>query len=209
MPANSKTQQRLMGWAYSCKTGSNKNCPPYIKKISDNMSTDDLRKFAKTKHSGLPDKVTESMVYKLDGANKVLLRMLYDWMDKKGVEYIPDKTENKLEITDTYHLTQYDQEKLLDFIEKLELKKLWEDASGASFTNDGNTFATLASSVGMKNVNPPAPGQVGSGDRFDNALPLSVRKKKKEEEQQRAEENDPMKYIGGNKSRILFKNKRR
>lgn len=61
MPSTSKSQQRLFGWALSCKRGESKDCPANIQKIADSMSEAELEKFASTSHEGLPDKVKESL----------------------------------------------------------------------------------------------------------------------------------------------------
>ncbi len=70
MPAQSKTQQRLMGQAYAYKKGDLKvkdMDPKYsdeIKKLAKSMTTKQLRDFASTKHEGLPEKVEEGKVLK-------------------------------------------------------------------------------------------------------------------------------------------------
>ena len=61
MPSTSKSQQRLFGWALACKRGSSKSCPPSVKKLADSMSDEELEKYAKTSHKGLPTKVKESL----------------------------------------------------------------------------------------------------------------------------------------------------
>jgi hypothetical protein len=62
MPATSKTQQRLFGWALACKRGESDNCPVNVKKLADSMSEEELEKYASTSHKGLPAKVEESVV---------------------------------------------------------------------------------------------------------------------------------------------------
>lgn len=65
MPAESKSQQRLMGQAYAIKKGDIKPSdldPKYKDKIvdlADSMSLKDLKDFAETKHKDLPNKVDE------------------------------------------------------------------------------------------------------------------------------------------------------
>jgi hypothetical protein len=61
MPSTSKSQQRLFGWALACKSGESDNCPANIKKLADSMPAEELEKFAKTKHEGLPDHVEEAL----------------------------------------------------------------------------------------------------------------------------------------------------
>ena len=62
MPAKSKGQQRFFGMVRKCQeTGE---CPgEKIKKTAKSISKEDARKFAKTKHKGLPERVGEE--YKL------------------------------------------------------------------------------------------------------------------------------------------------
>ena len=59
MPAKSKAQQRFMGMVHQCKkTG---DCASgSVKKAADSIKAKDAKKFAKTKHKGLPEKVGES-----------------------------------------------------------------------------------------------------------------------------------------------------
>lgn len=164
------------------------------------MTTQELEEFAKTKHNNLPYKIGESLTYDLEGANSVLLKMFYSWLEHKGVDYIPNKETNKLEILGDHKLSEIDQAKFLDYIDKLEIKKVWEDASASAvgnISNNGNTFATLASTVGMKNVNPPGPGQnmIGSGDKWEPIFPPSIKKKKKEDEEKSAKKNDPLQFV--------------
>jgi len=54
---HSKTQRRLFGWAWACKKGYTDDCPEKIEKIAKNIEDESLRKAAKTKHRGLPEKV--------------------------------------------------------------------------------------------------------------------------------------------------------
>ncbi len=63
MPASSKSQQRLMGMVDQCKkTGDCASSK--IEKIANSMKSKDVKKFAKTKHKGLPEKVKEHMTFK-------------------------------------------------------------------------------------------------------------------------------------------------
>lgn len=62
MPAKSKKQQRLMGMAYAAKKGelSSSKISPEIQKIMDSMSKKQIRDFAKTKTSDLPEQKKEA-----------------------------------------------------------------------------------------------------------------------------------------------------
>lgn len=62
MPAKSKSQQRLMGMVHQCKkTG---DCASEeVKKVADSIKSKDAKKFAKTKHKDLPNRVDEQMTF--------------------------------------------------------------------------------------------------------------------------------------------------
>ena len=72
MPSTSKAQQALMGQAYAIKTGKMKPSelnPEYkdqIVNLSKSMSEKDLKDFAETKASNLPDKVGEGEIPMFD-----------------------------------------------------------------------------------------------------------------------------------------------
>ena len=66
MPSKSKAQQRLLGAAYAYAKGEIKDAPKVIKDMAKSFmkrgkkkGTKSLRDFAKTKHKGLPEKVTK------------------------------------------------------------------------------------------------------------------------------------------------------
>lgn len=58
--AVSKKQQRFMGMVYAAKTGE-KPASPEVAQAAASISKSEAKKFAKTKHKGLPSKVEESM----------------------------------------------------------------------------------------------------------------------------------------------------
>lgn len=64
MPAKSKKQQRAAGMAYAAKKGelAPSKLEGAAKEMYDSMSEDELKKFAKTKSSKLPDKVKSECV---------------------------------------------------------------------------------------------------------------------------------------------------
>ena len=51
----SKSQQKLMGMVYAYKKSDMKNASDEVKKIAKGMSLKDAKKFASTKHKGLPE----------------------------------------------------------------------------------------------------------------------------------------------------------
>ena len=63
MPALSKVQQRLMGMAYAYKKGEldSKDASQEVKDLADSMTLKQLKKFAATKHEGLPETVPENI----------------------------------------------------------------------------------------------------------------------------------------------------
>lgn len=73
MPSKSKAQQRLFGMAYAAKKNdiSKKDMSPEIRKIVENMSKKQIKDFAKTKTSDLPEKVK---VVKSKGASEYKLK---------------------------------------------------------------------------------------------------------------------------------------
>ena len=62
MPAKSKAQQRLFGMVDAYKNGELENPSQEVKDIANNMSRKEVKKFAKTKRKGLPEKVSENTV---------------------------------------------------------------------------------------------------------------------------------------------------
>lgn len=58
MPAQSVAQQQLMGMAYALKKGDMKpeDASEEVKKLADEMSIEQLKDYAETKHEGLPAK---------------------------------------------------------------------------------------------------------------------------------------------------------
>ena len=58
MPAVSQAQQKLMGMAYALKKGDMepKDASDEVKQLADEMTLDQLKDYAETKHEGLPAK---------------------------------------------------------------------------------------------------------------------------------------------------------
>lgn len=67
MPSKSKAQQRLMGVAYAVKKGDmqlsdvDSEYRDDVKDLVDGMSLRSLKKYAATKHDGLPERVPENI----------------------------------------------------------------------------------------------------------------------------------------------------
>jgi hypothetical protein len=62
MPAKSKAQARFMGMVHAFKKGEMPGASAAVKRAASGMSDDEAKRFASTKHRGLPDKIRgESM----------------------------------------------------------------------------------------------------------------------------------------------------
>ncbi len=63
--AKSKSQRRLMGWARACEKGEADDCPERVKNVAKSFTDKaELKKYAKTKEKGLPEKVDEAYGYR-------------------------------------------------------------------------------------------------------------------------------------------------
>lgn len=64
MPSTSKSQQRLMGMAYSLKKGEMdpKDASQEVKDLADSMTLQQLKDFASTKHEDLPENLTPANI---------------------------------------------------------------------------------------------------------------------------------------------------
>ena len=56
MPAVSKKQQRFFGMVRAAQKGEMKNPSSEVSDVASEISMKDAKKFAKTKHKGLPEK---------------------------------------------------------------------------------------------------------------------------------------------------------
>jgi len=113
MPAVSKKQQRFFGMVRAAQKGEG-SASPEVAKVASEISKDDAKKFAKTKHKGLPMKkeamthqealdagwemtgegiwmppqeVTEGDVH--SGQGEKIQKRTKKWMDKKGQKGAP------------------------------------------------------------------------------------------------------------------------
>lgn len=93
MPAQSKSQQRLMAQAYAYRTGKLKPSemnPIYkdeILKVAKSMSIKELEKFASTKTKGLPEKVEEREEAIDESALKMSAKEMYKHPGFSGVKF--------------------------------------------------------------------------------------------------------------------------
>lgn len=62
MPSKSKAQQKFMGMVYSFLKGDMKDAPAAVKKVAKTMKKSDVKKYASTKHKGLPPKINQESI---------------------------------------------------------------------------------------------------------------------------------------------------
>ena len=67
MPSKSKAQQKFMGMVYSYMKGDMKNAPAAVKKVAKDMKKSDVKKYASTKHKGLPPKINQESIETIKG----------------------------------------------------------------------------------------------------------------------------------------------
>ncbi len=65
MPAKSKSQQRFFGMVRAAQKGEGASSPE-VAKVADEISDKDAKKFAKTKHKGLPEKKKQEESFEID-----------------------------------------------------------------------------------------------------------------------------------------------
>lgn len=73
MPAKSQSQQRFFGMVDAYKKGElpKKYASKKIKKAAEDMTSKEVKKFAKTKHDGLPERVEEEVAESMNGRRVV------------------------------------------------------------------------------------------------------------------------------------------
>jgi hypothetical protein len=85
MPAVSKKQQRFFGMVRAAQKGEMKNPSSEVLDVADDISVKDAKKFAKTKHKGLPEKkMSEENLNELVGGAGTLVRQGIKVGGKKG-----------------------------------------------------------------------------------------------------------------------------
>jgi hypothetical protein len=119
----------------------------------------------------------EGIVYNIENVNKALLQTFLNWMDQNNISYFYSDDNNELEIYNEFSIKKDAYSKYKEYLNKLNLHKVWEDAFSSGASN-------IAS---MENVNGQGPVRMaaqsmchgseffGSGDRWDN----SIRRRKK------------------------------
>ena len=113
MPAKSKAQQRFFGMVRAAQKGEMASPSSEVSKAAASMSKSDVKKFAKTKHKGLPNKVEEESKKCKEGS-------YYCYTDKKckpipkGFMVDPEgmlRKENGHSVSETTKYDRYDKEK--------------------------------------------------------------------------------------------------
>jgi pyrroloquinoline quinone (PQQ) biosynthesis protein C len=135
MPSVSKTQQRLMGQALAYKRGEikakdlNPDYADEIKKLAKSMTEEQLKRFARTKHKNLPEKVKESKLTHIKEFNVFFNEGLEDYIidgERTDGEWKVDKpTKIRKDIEE---LSPEDKEKI-DSMSHRELAHLWRHGS--------------------------------------------------------------------------------
>ena len=84
MPAVSKAQQRFFGMVRATQKGEMKNPSSDILDVADDISVNDAKKMAKTKHKGLPEKkdVKENIDLNENGNYKTFIKNAQDAREK-------------------------------------------------------------------------------------------------------------------------------
>ena len=101
--AKSKSQQRFFGMVHAAQKGD-KPASKEVEKAAKGMSKKDAKDFAKTKHKGLPNKVSEGINYaemmrETDQTVEEMLNELHGEMDEyKRTGYLGDKLRDALDI---------------------------------------------------------------------------------------------------------------
>ena len=130
MPSKSKAQQKFMGMVYSFMKGDMKDAPAAVKKVAKDMKKSDVKKYASTKHKGLPPKINQESIsvikdYIKRRVNEVMSEA-NDGFDKKKMAKLVKKIlkyfRNKKEKVGTDMKTQR-EEKSLPIQEKVTTRK--------------------------------------------------------------------------------------
>ena len=88
--AVSKKQQKFMGMVHAAQKGE-KSASPEVEKVAKSMKKSDAKDFAKTKHKGLPDKVTDAYINKLQ--NSLIEKVGRDNFNNTKRDFAPTKSD--------------------------------------------------------------------------------------------------------------------
>ena len=106
MPAVSKKQQRFFGMVRAAQKGEGA-ASPEVAKVADEISDKDAKKFAKTKHKGLPEKkkVDEATWHSVDGKKYLKLPRKHAKNAKRDTDSRSGLGKAKDAVTDTLGIT--------------------------------------------------------------------------------------------------------
>jgi hypothetical protein len=166
--AVSKQQQKFMGMVHAMKKGEKvKGASAELKKAAKSMSKSDAKDFAKTKHKGLPQKVSESMNFvemmrETDQTVEEMLNELHSELDEyKRSGHMGDKLRDALD------LHRHTKKKVMG---EIGVKSAVADTIADNFTvgvdNELDELAALAG-LGQPVVEEPNEGNEFSGARAD------------------------------------------
>lgn len=93
MPAVSRKQQQLMGIVHAIQTGKMKpsKASATARQMAKNMKPKDVKDFASTSHKGLPDKVSDALIKKVD---EIIFRILNKQLNEYVYDPITDSISN-------------------------------------------------------------------------------------------------------------------
>ena len=106
MPAKGKAQQRFFGMVRAAQKGEGASSPE-VAKVADEISDKDAKKFAKTKHKGLPEKkkVDEATWHSVDGKKYLKLPRKHAKNAKRDTDSRSGLGKAKDAVTDTLGIT--------------------------------------------------------------------------------------------------------
>lgn len=142
MPATTPGQQRLMAQAYVLKKGKIQAAdidPDYreqIRKLADDMTTQQLKDFASTKHSDMPKKHVKEYAFYWWDTQADMAAHLYNGIDRDSRDSLVQN--------------------FMDFVSGKEKKEVAENFAAPA--------AAVGNTPGIGNVVPATPGTIGSGD---------------------------------------------
>ena len=97
MPSKSKAQQKFFGVVRGIQKGSSKGSKA-AKDVAKRMSKDDVKKYAKTKHKGLPDKVDECVTVAKMFSGDMVLAKNRDRNYRPRLKIVRDRTSYGVEV---------------------------------------------------------------------------------------------------------------
>lgn len=114
MPAKSKAQQRFFGMVDAYKKGELDHPSKAIKDAAKSMTRKEIKKFAKTKHKGLPEKVKNKKVKENITMNKNVIRLNESQLQNIIFESVKKILTENMQKTPKVHKLSWD--KILDEI---------------------------------------------------------------------------------------------